>query len=161
MTMLRTVHQLYRTSTSRSKTIASRYIAKLLAPLPPAPVLDWNRRRNCHTGTRSVMDRHVTFATMRPRPTDTDHKYFLEHQPQVDHYVPGTAQQWSPYHQMFQSMCLAQWYSCSASFLVSFESSLVPCRVHCVLLTRQILSPFEFVHTFFYKVIDQMMEQLW
>ena len=58
---LRTVHQLYGTSASSSATIANRYIPKLLAPLLLAPVLDCNRRRNYHIGTRKYMDRNCSF----------------------------------------------------------------------------------------------------
>ena len=36
----------------------TRYIAKQLVPLSPAPVLDCNRRRNYHICTGSYMDRH-------------------------------------------------------------------------------------------------------
>ena len=57
-TMVRTVHQQDPTSTLPSTTIANRFIAKLLAPLLRAPVLDCNQRRNCHLGARAYMDRH-------------------------------------------------------------------------------------------------------
>ena len=57
-TMRHIVHQLYRTSTSSSTTIATHFIANQLAPLWHAPILDCNRWRNCHIGTRSYMDRH-------------------------------------------------------------------------------------------------------
>ena len=42
---------------SSSATLGTRYIVKLLAPLPRAPVLDCNRRRNYHMGTWSYTDR--------------------------------------------------------------------------------------------------------
>ena len=44
----------------------------------------------------------------------------------------------------------------------SLNQSLIPCPVHCVHLTRRTdLSSYEFMHTFFFEVIDRVIEQLW
>ena len=63
MTKPRTVHQLYENGASPSTTIANRYIAKQLAPLSLAPVLDCNRRLAIirHIGTQSYMDRRYKY----------------------------------------------------------------------------------------------------